>query len=89
MTMDFSQEKSEANILQGEKCILQSSNDKLYDEMYFEWSKGIPTESKLRNYVNLIKILKYQGTLCSVSTETNRPVTMHFFRVGTNVYMVG
>ena len=41
----------EENVLQGEQFNLQSSSDKLYDEMHNEWSKAIPTKSKLRNYV--------------------------------------
>ena len=43
--------KCEENILQGEQFNLQSSNDKLYDEMHYEWSKNISTKSKFRKYV--------------------------------------
>ena len=41
--------KSEENILQGEQFNLQPSNDKLYDEMHYEWSK---------TYSNKIKVEK-------------------------------
>ena len=34
-------------------------------------------------------VLHLHNTLCIVSTGTDRPVTMHLSRVGTNVYMVG
>ena len=38
--------KCEENILQGEQFNLHPSN-KLYDEMHYEWSKDIPTKSKV------------------------------------------
>ena len=39
----------------------------------------------LQSYI--LKSLKPK--ICSISTGTDRLVTMHFWRVGTNVYMVG
>ena len=37
-----------------------------------------------------LKILNSQvSNLCRCTTGADRPVTMHFWRVGTNVYMVG
>ena len=55
--------KCEENILQGEQFNLQSSSDKLYDEMHYEWSKDIPTESKLRNYVKFNQDIEASGYL--------------------------
>ena len=55
--------KCEENILQGEQFKLQSSSDKLYDEMHYEWSKDILTKSKLRNYVKFNQDIEPSGYL--------------------------
>ena len=41
--------------------------------------------------MTILSIFSFVSTipLCRCSTGADRPVTMHFWRVGTNVYMVG